>query len=116
MKRRGIIIDDKLLSSMRSPGPCEICGTYCPRREVHHIFARGMSGAFRMDIPINLLSTGTFPYCSCHALAHSGRLERSALLQIVAGREGREVEEMVDELLAIRGGRKLYQCQSKPCP
>ena len=62
------IINDELLKSGRSPGRCELCRKHCRERCYHHVIARGMGGAKRLDIPLNLLCLGMFPYCTCHTL------------------------------------------------
>src|ERR1700722_12838836 len=62
------VINEPLLSSMRVPGLCESCRELCMRREPHHILTRGMGGASRMDVRINLVSL-----CPpCHRAHHDG--------------------------------------------
>lgn len=42
-------IDESALKPFRGAGLCEHCGIQCNCRECHHIFGRGMGGAWRID-------------------------------------------------------------------
>ena len=93
------IVNEALLDEFRRKEKCEQCG----RRkrtgmEPSHIFARGRSSAFRMDVRINLLAQCR----DCHQAYHDGNTPRRYLLEIVAKREGRDVDEMELELKRLR--------------
>lgn len=78
------IVSESTLERFRTPGPCEICGRRCARREPSHIMARGRSNAFQLDIPENLVASCRY----CHARHHTtGGMLRTMLL-IAADREG----------------------------
>lgn len=93
-----IIADEKLLATYRGPGFCEHCRRMTPRRQPHHIFCRGMGGAHRLDVAINLIALCP----DCHARFHNGRILRATFLAIVAQREGRLQDEMEAELWRLR--------------
>lgn len=65
---------------------------YCERcrrpafGEPHHIFTRGAGGP---DIKENLIQL-----CTCHDLAHRGKIPRQELMEIVARREGTTADEI----------------------
>jgi hypothetical protein len=99
-----VIVDEELLRMFRAPGRCELCGNWCDVREPHHVFARGLGGGARLDIPENLLALGSTPgwQCRCHRLCEDGFIPRHAQLCVVALREGMEVEEVEAEIHRVR--------------
>jgi hypothetical protein len=84
------ICNPSLLKSMRTPGPCELCGVYCTKREIHHL----LSKTPRVEIRCSLISVGcstsatAWFKCQCHYAIHSGRIPREDVLWAVAKREG----------------------------
>lgn len=62
------ILNDDLLLEGRSPGKCELCRKHCRERAYHHVVARGLGSGRRLDLSINLLCLGMYPYCICHTL------------------------------------------------
>lgn len=97
------VIDRELLKRFQSPGPCEVCGKPCSKREGHHIFHRG-SG--QVDIAENLVSVGAshpFPQCPCHSTIHgSGKPSRDELLAIAARRENTTPEAITEKVYRLR--------------
>lgn len=80
------LVNKKLIQDMRKSW-CEKCGQRATG-EPHHIFTRGSNGG---DIKENLIQL-----CGvCHAKAHDGNIVRDELIDIVAKREGIEVEAVV---------------------
>lgn len=67
------IVNDKLITSMRTPGKCRWCHKFVEMRCAHHLFARGHGGGRQIDIPANLIALGADPVrcCSCHASHHN---------------------------------------------
>ena len=67
--KRGLIVDEPLLATMRVPGYCEWCMKWCHVREVHHVFGRGGNSWKRIDLPMFLMSLGsTLGFqCKCHS-------------------------------------------------
>jgi hypothetical protein len=65
------IINDALLASYRTSGPCRWCGRHVRMRCAAHIFSRG---AGRVDIPSNLVALGmdALRDCDCHHRSHQG--------------------------------------------
>lgn len=96
------VVNERLLATYRTPGPCEACGRWCERREAAHYYARGMGGAGRMDVKENLLALGPVFACACHQNAHAGNIPRRTLLAIIAKREKMTVEALEEFLLALR--------------
>ncbi len=98
------VIDNDLLDLFRGEGVCELCGRRVTRREPHHLFGRGFGGARRMDVRIGLISLcGAFSGgMDCHARVHNGKVDRSALLEVVSRREGRSVDSIEREIFALR--------------
>jgi hypothetical protein len=94
------VIDEKTLDRYRGPGECEICHKMCKRREPHHLRAKGMSSGSRLDVDVNLISLGSSLSfeCECHTKIHAGHISKQHILEIVARREGRMVESIVDEV------------------
>lgn len=90
---------EAMLSRFREPGRCEYCGLYAPRREPHHLWARGRGNAYRFDIPINLVSLDRI----CHALAEAaGKPVRSMLIEKVARREGLAAGHIGKQMARLR--------------
>lgn len=79
-----IVKDLDLMIKMHEDIPyCERCDARGTKREVHHIWARGMGGGSRLDIPINLIVL-----CKdCHDLAHKGEITKRELWGIATERE-----------------------------
>lgn len=80
-----------------APGLCECCGVPCPEsRECHHVFTRGAGGP---DIRENLIGL-----CfQCHRRFHDGHEpRRETMLAIIAEREGKTVEAIVEAVNAKR--------------
>lgn len=73
------IKNKKLLKEIKEIGYCEYCGN--PNNlEAHHITSKGAGGN---DEPFNLICL-----ChGCHMRAHSGRIDREKLREIVRRRE-----------------------------
>lgn len=101
------ILNEKLLEEFRAPGRCEWCGKRCRVREPHHIYARGMGGAGRLDVRINLVALGsTLAFeCTCHTDHHAGeRPLRDELLAVASAREGvlqRDAEAVIHYLVRL---------------
>jgi HNH endonuclease len=94
------IENPSLLKQMRSVNRCEQCRNYWKPFELHHIMARGMDDAFRMDIQENLILLCRY----CHAKVHTeGEDFRRELLKTVAAREGFERWDLL--LLHLRSLR-----------
>jgi hypothetical protein len=97
------IIDEVLLEEFRTAPCCEWCGRATPGGcEPHHVFARGRSDGFRLDIRINLLALDRW----CHDRAHGGGISRKQLLAIIARREQRPAGEIELEILRLRWAAK----------
>lgn len=62
---------------------CEFCDKTGEKLDCHHIYARGMGGGSRLDIPINLIILCR----TCHDKAQNGRISRRELWGIAAERE-----------------------------
>lgn len=104
------IIDEKLLKQYRTPGNCEYCNRYCPSREGHHVTCRGMGGGRRLDIDINLLALGSYPYCNCHMDYHEGHIDKFSMEAKLAERRGL----MQDDIRAVI--RALLSLPKRPMP
>lgn len=91
------IVNEKLLKEFRV-GPCCWCGR-TGRTHPHHVFGRGMGGATRLDVRVNLVSL-----CfGCHRQTHMGRRPiRVDLLAVVAAREGLMQDEITRTILELR--------------
>ncbi len=89
-----IIIDEAELDRHRGWRNCLWCGKnrYC---EAAHVFARGMGGGGRLDIPYNLASL-----ChECHMESHAGREPtKITLMLLVAHRERVLQSDLEDEI------------------
>lgn len=93
------VIDDALLAEFRNRARCEFCQRPCRTGlDPHHLMARGRGSAFRMDLRINLAALCRL----CHRRVHAGEISQAELLAVVAKREGRDVNEMEEELRRMR--------------
>ena len=93
------IINEALLNDFRRAPCCEVC--FRKNRsglQPHHYRAKGIGGAWRMDVRINLIALCLF----CHRKAHDGNVSRKRILEIIAAREGRTPEEVTAELDRLR--------------
>lgn len=77
------ITDPKTLAKFKGPGPCGYCRRMATSRDPHHIRARGMGAARRLDVAANLIALCRL----CHNAAHAGKILRCDLLALVAQRE-----------------------------
>ena len=103
------MIDEALLDEFRGPGVCEYCGNRVALREPHHWKARGMGGGGRLDIRGNLIALcATFNGNDCHNRAHALKIDRRDLLAIIAKREKRTPESIVEELFELLRRKKGY--------
>lgn len=94
------LVDEACLDRFRAPGECEYppCRVWLKRRQPHHIFCRGLGGAWRLDHPWFLVSL-----CPpCHGDFQANRLERSKAVEIAAAREGVKPEEIEAEFYRLR--------------
>jgi hypothetical protein len=91
------IIDEELLTEFRTKRRCELCGRNggC---QPHHLFSKGMGGARRFDIRINLIAVCAW----CHVLVHTGEIERADLLLLVAKREKTTQDAIEREIYRLR--------------
>lgn len=88
-----VIADESVLAEFRRGGCCERCWERSyPGRDPHHIEPRGMGGARRLDVHINLISLGHTHACGCHLGATENRIRKREFFQIVAAREGLPVD------------------------
>lgn len=90
------IKDEKLLSLFRAKRQCQYCWTHTTVQP-HHVFARGMGGIRRLDVAINLIALCPF----CHRQFHDGHIQRHHLLEKIARREKRTVDDLLDELYLL---------------
>lgn len=75
------VVSRQAIEAARKPY-CERCGRTDLPIHVHHVKARQMGGARRMDVADNLISL-----CArCHDLVHRGRIRREGLICIVEER------------------------------
>lgn len=107
--------NEKLLGTYRQPGPCEICGKPCSRREPFHISACGTSSHKQIDAPCNLLAVGSSLNfcCPCHTRYHAEHVPtRLEAQQIAADREGMDISE-VQAVVALlqRASRAPWPCE-----
>ena len=100
------IVDEAVLNDFRGPGFCEYCHKWCQCRQPHHLWARGRSSAWRLDIRINLISLGATFECNCHDEVHLGGILRDDLLAVVAQREGQLQDNIRLEILRLRRAPK----------
>lgn len=64
----------------------------------HHVWAKGMGGAGRMDVAVNLIALDIH----CHAAVHAGKITRNKLLTIIAKREGTTVAAIERKIYRLR--------------
>lgn len=81
----------------RLKGRCERCSKRGPV-EPHHVFTKGMGGATRLDVKINLLALCRV----CHDGFHLGRISRDELLDIIAAREGVTRVDLIEAIWILR--------------
>ena len=98
------IIDDVLLEEFRAKEFCEWCGRRLRyKAEPAHVFARGRSNGFRLDIRWNLVGLGGPWDCACHKSSHDGHEPlQHDLLAVVAAREGLLQDEIETVLKRLR--------------
>jgi len=96
---RGLIIDEQLLSLLRLPGDCEVCGKWCRIREPHHVFGRGANSWKRIDLPMFLLSVGSTPHfeCPCHSRITNGAIGLAQQLILLSNRDGNTPQKILNE-------------------
>lgn len=91
------IRDERLLSTFRAAGRCELCGRDCAKRQAVHVLPKGIGGGLRMDIPENLLGA-CLPFAGCghHEQHHLNRpsYPTSKLIAAVAKRLNRTPEDI----------------------
>ena len=100
------IIDETVLDQFRFAPKCEWCGR-APRRgvslEPHHIHGRGFGGGSRLDVRINLAALCR----ECHQSHHDGhRPLRCDLQAVVAAREGRMQDDIMEEIYELMRRRR----------
>lgn len=101
------ITDEKVLASMRGPGPCLWCKMQCARREVHHLVCKGMGGGSRLDVPWALASLCDHFGASCHRRYHDGNLDNAEvraadrMRELVARREGTTPEAITEAIYCL---------------
>ncbi len=76
---------------------CEVCGSI-KGLQVHHVFTKGAGAG---DLSENLVCLCV----DCHAEAHSGQIAKDDLLDVVAEREGKSVEE-IRRIIGMAMGRE----------
>lgn len=80
-------------------GCCAHCGQWSPVRHCAHVFAIGMGGNNRLDVPCNLVSLCWL----CHRRSHEGdEPTQETLLRIVAKREGTTPDAIREEIYRLR--------------
>ncbi len=94
-----------LLSRLREPGNCEVCGRHCKKREPVHLFASGLGGS-PMNVRINLLSAGSTKQgaCKCHTQSHArsyGEYD-PVFLDVIARREKADKSDILAVLYLFR--------------
>lgn len=110
------VIDEPLLDEFRAPGPCDLCGKQCDRREPHHVVTTGSNGG-RLDVRENIVGVGKsedgnlrrrdfqMP-CRCHDGAQSFDIPLRCVHACIADREGRTIEEIARFLTRLRRSPK----------
>lgn len=99
--------NDRLLAEFRTPGNCELCGSFCSMCAAAHIFSKG---AGRVDARINLVRVGLSAVadCRCHHDSHANQNQpRSKLLAVAAKREGVAIEHIEAVIPAVRACPRL---------
>lgn len=93
------IIDQALLAEFRAAPRCSWCGQATPDGcQPHHLWARGMGGAGRLDVRCNLIAL-----CArCHREVHDGHILRIDLLAVVAVREDLRQDQIEAEIHRLR--------------
>lgn len=108
-----LVKDDALLQQFREARRCEWCGRAVSVAEPAHIFAKGMGGGGRLDIPCNLVALGSAFDCACHRRQHDGHEPLPHdLLALVAARYGvlqLDVENEIHRVRRLAKGSQ-YQC------
>jgi hypothetical protein len=100
--KKRAIVDEALLDTYRTAGPCWWCGRVFPGREACHIFGRGQEGCTRFDVVENLCSLDT----ACHAANHAGQQPTTLdLLHIVAARLGTTVDAIRSKMDQLKWQR-----------
>lgn len=84
-----IIKDEDLLDEFRQARRCEVCKK-ARITDPHHIFAKGVGGGGRLDIAENMLAACR----KCHMLIHDGHIKRKRILEIVAAREKKSIDDI----------------------
>jgi hypothetical protein len=95
------VINEDLLDTFRRKPRCEVCKRRFDVLEPHHVWAKGMGGGGRLDVPQNLISVCRY----CHQAIHLGKVSRLELLAIVARRERTTVAEIEEEIWRLRRTR-----------
>lgn len=79
-----IIVNEPLLATFRAATQCEVCRAKIRTGlDPHHVFARGMGGGHRLDVPFNLVAICR----TCHTKTHLGHIARGVFLDIILKRE-----------------------------
>ena len=93
------VIDKPLLAVFRASQRCEWCKRSTPEGcHPHHVTTRGMGGARRFDIRVNLIAL-----CwRCHDAFHTGQIMTCDLLAIVAQREQTTQDAILAEIYRLR--------------
>lgn len=93
------IVNEVLLDAFRRRRRCEYCNRPTPEGcDPHHLFAKGMGGAWRLDVRINVIAL-----CRCcHDCFHLGNILREDLLAVVCSREGRLQDDVLEEIHRLR--------------
>ena len=92
------VVDNDLLASVREQQRCEWCHRHGPV-DAAHVFARGMGGGSRLDIPENLVALCRRDHNEHHAGKSPTRRE---LLEVASRREGVSVEAITDLIYLLR--------------
>ena len=94
------IVDLLLLQEFRDKDRCEWCRKYTRTGlDPHHVYCRGLGGAFRLDIRINMVSLCR----QCHVSAHTSCEPCQAdLLAVIAKRESMTVDAVEREIFRLK--------------
>ena len=95
------IVNEKLLSSFRGVQRCWWCGLpkVC---QAHHLVTKGLGGARRADVRLNLAAL----CIECHTAHHNGARPLTAdLIAVVAARNDETIDAVVDALNTIKWGK-----------
>jgi hypothetical protein len=87
-----IIIDKHLLRVFSMAPRCEYCHQPAKCDPHHAVKCRGHGGGSRLDIKINLAALCRI----CHTMVGDGHIKKEVIVEIVARREKRTVEEITD--------------------